>query len=54
MPFYPVGPSVLVISRCKENKDLCQLVAEVKEKYYYYKRKLNAKSLLFGKTKDLA
>ena len=32
MPFYPVGFSVLVISRCKENKDLRQLVAEVKEK----------------------
>jgi hypothetical protein len=34
MPFYPVGFSVLVISRCKENKDLRQLVAEVGEKIY--------------------
>ena len=36
MPFYPVGFSVLVISRCKENKDLRQLVAEVGEKIYIH------------------
>ncbi len=39
MPFYPVGSSVFLIICCKENKDLRQLVAEVKEKKLYYLQK---------------
>lgn len=37
MPFYPVGPSVFIVSWCKENEDLRQLVAEVREICYYIK-----------------